>query len=344
MTAVLAQNRQLGAGAAASYDGVAPGARVAFFDVGDADGYLYTPDDLASGLFPSAAAAGAHIHSDSWGTDYNGYLADDVSIDAYSHEHAQFLVLVAGGNDGENGLHTIGSPAVSKNALSVGASETAHDETWAAAFGGATSDIGHVASFSSLGPTYDMRIKPDLVAPGYYITSANSAGYGAGRSCDLMLMAGTSMATPVVAGAAALVRHYFRAGHYGHYANYTVGDCTLYDCAIDAPSGALLKVPLTVNSNKETFSSYIIKVDHYRRPEPRVTTQSTSTPPFSRRCSSTRGRRCSHLNRTSTAPSRSSRRRRTSYRATVGSSSRARCRLRAPTAVLGVPTSGSSTA
>ena len=56
----------------AAYDGMAPGAKVAFFDVGDATGALYTPDDLATELFPPAAAAGAHLHSDSWGTDYNG--------------------------------------------------------------------------------------------------------------------------------------------------------------------------------------------------------------------------------------------------------------------------------
>ena len=55
-------------------------------------------------------------------------MTDDLAIDTYSHAHDDFLVLIAAGNDGENGFHTVGSPAVSKNCLSVGASETAHTE------------------------------------------------------------------------------------------------------------------------------------------------------------------------------------------------------------------------
>eukprot|EP00808_Paulinella_micropora_P006531 g53373.t1 len=99
-----------------------------------------------------------------------------------------------------------------------------------------------MADFSSRGPTLDGRIKPELVAPGQFIISARSDGLqntpklssrtGIRSECwkdqccapaagsadksasDLLSMAGTSMATPVSAGAAALVREYLRKGYY----------------------------------------------------------------------------------------------------------------------------------
>ncbi len=76
---------------------------------------------------------------------------------------------------------------------------------------GAPGDVGYEnqASFSSQGPVQpDRRIKPDIVAPGV-VTSAR-----AGTSCSVSTFAGTSMATPVTAGNAALVQQYFKEGFY----------------------------------------------------------------------------------------------------------------------------------
>jgi subtilisin family serine protease len=82
----------------------------------------------------------------------------------------------------------------------------------------------NLASFSSIGPLYDGRIKPDVVAPGFNILSAASTatpqkcptagGAAAAGEKRVTQMAGTSMATPVVAGNAALVRQYFTEGWY----------------------------------------------------------------------------------------------------------------------------------
>jgi subtilisin family serine protease len=93
-----------------------------------------------------------------------------------------------------------------------------------------------MASFSSLGPTYDWRIKPDLVAPGDSIYSADTltdAEVAAGDTCGKVDMDGTSMATPIAAGAFTLLRQYFTEGFYPS------GEKTSADEFV--PSAALLK-------------------------------------------------------------------------------------------------------
>eukprot|EP00604_Paraphysomonas_vestita_P004395 CAMPEP_0174825906 /NCGR_PEP_ID=MMETSP1107-20130205/43249_1 /TAXON_ID=36770 /ORGANISM="Paraphysomonas vestita, Strain GFlagA" /LENGTH=186 /DNA_ID=CAMNT_0016058027 /DNA_START=51 /DNA_END=608 /DNA_ORIENTATION=+ len=177
--------------------------KIAFFDLGASieDGsYLSTPDDVSDMIEPSYFA-GARIHSDSWG---GGYWYDSYcyEIDKYLYLHPDMVILFAAGNSGQYGMHTVLSPSMAKNSIAVGATGTGHTTQ---------QKITTAAYFSSIGPTPDGRIKPDIMAPGWSTYSAISHGENrrAGESCDASTKSGTSMAAPTAAGVAALITQYF---------------------------------------------------------------------------------------------------------------------------------------
>jgi ABC-type multidrug transport system fused ATPase/permease subunit len=105
----------------------------------------------------------------------------------------------------------------------------------------------NLPSYSSQGPTRDGRLKPDLVAPGF-ITGARSNGFSTGTmfpttddKLNLFTTFGTSFATPLVAGAAGVVREYFVKGYYPS------GSASAAD-AIASPPASLLKAVLIAGS------------------------------------------------------------------------------------------------
>lgn len=185
-----------------AYKGMAPGAKLAFFDIGMnvAQQWLDVPEDLSKDLFPAAYAAGARVYSNSWG---GGVFFDSYAIDtdAYLYEKEDFLAFFAAGNSGQSGYYTVISPSIAKNVVSVGATGNNH---------ASSQRVDYVASFSGNGPTIDGRLKPDIVAPGYSVYSAKARSENSNTaSCDTVTKMGTSMATPVAAGNAALIREYF---------------------------------------------------------------------------------------------------------------------------------------
>jgi subtilisin family serine protease len=146
-------------------------------------------------FWKKAYLAGARVNNNSWGSESAGaYHSTDRDADKICVENPDYILCVANGNEGPN-PRTVGSPAVAKNVISVGACVTL-----------TSNDLAY---FSSRGPTIDGRIKPDVVAPGTTITSAKfqtTTGYTE--------MQGTSMATPQISGVSALVRQYFIEGKY----------------------------------------------------------------------------------------------------------------------------------
>lgn len=113
---------------------------------------------------------------------------------------AGIVPVIAAGNSGP-GRQTIGTPAISREVLTVGA----YDDKNTATHGDDT-----MAFFSSRGPTTrDKNIKPDIAAPGVNMVSLRSPGSAIDRANVMhlgdyyVLLSGTSMATPVVAGIAA---------------------------------------------------------------------------------------------------------------------------------------------
>eukprot|EP00475_Leptophrys_vorax_P011355 TRINITY_DN1786_c0_g1_i1.p1 TRINITY_DN1786_c0_g1~~TRINITY_DN1786_c0_g1_i1.p1 ORF type:complete len:855 (-),score=177.85 TRINITY_DN1786_c0_g1_i1:66-2630(-) len=248
-----------------SYAGAAKGAQIAFFDMQDpSSANLKTPSDLTTGFFNWAYAANARIHSNSWGTDAPDYDSLAMDIDSFTYANKDFLVLVAAGNTGScaEADATVGTPATAKNCIAVGASLNAasswsyfanYDTEYAAYKGSVTYNSSSMASFSSQGPTADGRLKPDVAVPGYWIWSASTNQTSSfcstgNQQNSIVALAGSSMASPTLAGNVAIVRQYLTEGYY------PTGTKTASNAF--HPSASLLKA-LVINSAVEILGKKI---------------------------------------------------------------------------------------
>lgn len=196
-------------------------------------------------LHPSVTHSFLHlslrIHSNSWGGGY-WYDAYCLEVDKFVFDHDDFVIFFAAGNNGGSGLGTLLSPGLSKNSVSVAASYNARN-------------MGDMAYFSSMGPTPDGRTKPDVTAPGFSISSAQAQLEGTSQgNCAITKKAGTSMATPVTAGTAALVMQYFKDQNF--WAKYCNRAYTLCAKGAFPPKGALIKALLLHSAVPMTSVQY----------------------------------------------------------------------------------------
>ncbi|MFG2333369.1 S8 family serine peptidase [Streptomyces sp. NPDC048604] len=175
-----------GAASGGKNKGVAPGAELLNGKVLN-DGGSGATSWIIAGM-EWAVAQGADVVSMSLGNASETDCTDPMSVAA--EELAQnegTLFVIAAGNSGPS-LNTVSSPGCAPSVLTVGATDRDDSTAW----------------FSSRGPTtLSHTLKPEIAAPGVGINAAAAGGRGV---YAYQGMSGTSMATPHVAGAAAIVK------------------------------------------------------------------------------------------------------------------------------------------
>ena len=203
---------------------------------------LSVPADLAK-MFSQAYDDGARVHTNSWGAgaNFGAYEKMAATVDQVMFEKQDLLVVFAAGNsgvdknrDGRIDSGSVSTPGTAKNALTVGASENltttggiqkkvgelaSAKDNWPVppiTLSTMSDNLNGIAMFSSRGPTNDGRIKPDILAPGTNILSVKSQQPTAEKlwgeyNTNYVWSGGTSMAAPLLAGAAVVARQVLMA-------------------------------------------------------------------------------------------------------------------------------------
>ncbi|MDO0935915.1 S8 family serine peptidase [Streptomyces sp. DG2A-72] len=180
-----------GAKSGGKYKGVAPGAKILNGKVLDDNGF---GDDsgILAGMEWAAAQGADVINMSLGGGDTPEIDPLEAAVNKISAETGTLFAIAAG----NSGPESVGSPGSADAALTVGAVD----------------DKDVLAPFSSTGPrTGDGAIKPDVTAPGVAITAASAKGSVIAQEvgenpAGYLTIDGTSMATPHVAGAAAILK------------------------------------------------------------------------------------------------------------------------------------------
>ncbi|WP_051855722.1 S8 family peptidase [Streptomyces sp. NRRL B-1347] len=177
-----------GAKSDGTYKGVAPGARVLDGKVLN-DGGMGYESWIIAGMQWAADEGAKVVNMSLGGGDTPQTDPMEEAVNTLSAEHGTLFVIAAGNNGPSE--RSVLTPGSADAALTVGAVGRAEE----------------LAEFSSRGPTAAGALKPDLTAPGVGIVAAKSAHGQIGDPVvdGYVSLSGTSMATPHVAGAAAIL-------------------------------------------------------------------------------------------------------------------------------------------
>lgn len=206
-------------------DGMAINAKLYFQDGGGATAGILTPLDLNEMFiapYTGNAGGAARISTHSWGNPVGGaYDVHSMTVDQFMWSHPDFLIFFSNGNNGAP--NTVGSPATAKSSVGAGGTGNGTLQT-------------SIYSSTSRGPTDDGRRKPTFCAPGDGVSSSYGTGDG-----NYITYSGTSMASPAMAGATALIRQYLTDGWYPTMAPVPANAMN--------PSAALLKSMAIVSAD-----------------------------------------------------------------------------------------------
>ena len=218
----------------AAFTGLANDAKIFFADLNCASTGLMklkVPKDLIE-FFNLTHSMGGRISHNSWGyVRPTNVVSLDREADQYSWQNLDYLIVASAGNSQSGGIL---SPAAAKNVLTVGAHANSPSLL----------ERQEVAPHYAKGPTWDHRIKPEIMAPGYHnVRSADN-----NKQCGTHELSGTSMASPFVSAGAAITRQYLREGWYP-------GGIRGMGKEYKSPSGALLKALLLHSARKMSGSA-----------------------------------------------------------------------------------------
>ena len=175
------------------YQGMAPGCNLVAVKVLDKKGNGYASDVLTglAWILERKDALGIRIVNISVGSGGKKGMTENSALVRGVNEawDAGLVVVVAAGNNGPKRM-SITTPGISRKVITVGCS----DDYREVLVGG-----NRMVNYSGRGPTEACICKPDVGAPGSSVVSC------AGRPGKYTIKSGTSMSTPIVSGAIALL-------------------------------------------------------------------------------------------------------------------------------------------